>query len=854
MPRLLLLLAVLGCSGPAANPGPVSAQVDAPQALLIGGSTHPQGTVAGVEADLDAMETLLGTGLGYTVHRVQGPAATLQTVTDAMDQLVRTASPDHPVVLYLSGAGQRIEDLDRDEPDPWDEALLLADHPLLDDALHPWLERLDAAASEVTLVLDVGLAGPGDRYAGTLHVGESGASDAGGEPGDGVARWPQTKGVAVLEAAQRGPAMADTQGGRFTQQLAVLAPFAATLGELETMVYARLAGGAQVPAVTAERQRAPFGIERDVPELAAALTVPAAPLPVQIASEHWDSEWATRMRALAELTDHAPWLEIVQGDAPRQFSVRPDPHAPDQQVLVIGASGAIRNIATERGVMAAPDHAVRMLRNHAAQRAVMQAGPTSDPTVPWKVGPLSVRMVSAPTQKACSSPQRWREPPQGGLQVVPGCHAWELEVTLDRGARGPMAVGGLVLANDGTVLGFPFDGSTAVLQRGETRRFFTDGASPASEPPFGIPEHVVTFAGPSTTAVPWADLRKDPAALVGPYPGPWFRHHLTYVVEANAEDDSRDPTPTRELTLANFDARYLQPQNTNTFLYKLLENMMTLARYHGDDGPKYAQCLPVGHARINGSTRRAASEWPGGDCWTAPWNFTRDNMELKKGIDCSMTVWWALTRTCLGDTRQALPGRKANEDDAGYEQRLRTFHTEQRRCLLFTDETYKGGYLSTAVTTADQADYEAVMRVHFEPCDGGHRTGDLLVTRNKTNTDGHTVLVVDPERGVVFGSHGSDLNLEPGDLTAEELEKLDRFEAWWSHPESDKGVEFQFVRPVGKPGEEPFAGFDSQRTTRCWRHKALAQEWETDESARAGSAVRDDYCEPSSCGRIALGE
>lgn len=140
------------------------------------------------------------------------------------------------------------------------------------------------------------------------------------------------------------------------------------------------------------------------------------------------------------------------------------------------------------------------------------------------------------------------------------------------------------------------------------------------------------------------------------------------------------------------------------------------------------------------------------------WARGSDQENLRVGIDCSRAVWFAFTRARVPYTQ---------------------------------DDIY--------LPTAKMLKRDSAMAEHFMPCRPDRlRLGDVLVYRG-TNLQGqavgHTVMVVDPDAHIAWGSHGWD---------GSELQ--------------DTGVELQEVL-----GGRGWRAWDSRRMRlrACWRHRAF---------------------------------
>jgi hypothetical protein len=108
-------------------------------------------------------------------------------------------------------------------------------------------------------------------------------------------------------------------------------------------------------------------------------------------------------------------------------------------------------------------------------------------------------------------------------------------------------------------------------------------------------------------------------------------------------------------------------------------------------------------------------------------------------------------------------------------------------------------YLATAQMTAAER-----MQDQFDSCtaDADLRLGDVLVYRDESAGVGHVVMVIDPEKRIAWGSHGWDGNVREG-MTA------------------DTGVEYQLIKYKkdwqrwDRPGMEREA---------CWRYRRFIEE------------------------------
>ncbi len=824
-------------------------------ALLVGADQpHLGEPLPDAEQDVRRMQKLLKRTFDTKkFETLVGRDATVEGTLRAIEKLTRRVESEDRVVVYFAGASGLVADTNRDEPDPWDEALALADGWLVDDRLHTALEALEEKAGEVTLVLDTGLV-DGDRFAGRhadVRVEQ-------GERGDRQPSWPLPGDLVLLDGARRGAARVDDdEGGWFTTQLLRDAPQAATWRDLEQRLLATVLGASQqLPdvrtATDAGLDRPTFGVERDLPEPdPGTFRVEPRPVTVTLVGEALPEDWADALSDAADAEPFRDWLDLEtrRADVAGSFSLSryefdATSGVRDQGIAIVGPAGATRARFTVRG-NAPSDREIAdvlgRLRQFARQAAFLDLHPTSRY--------LQVQIVPAEEQAECSAEDRWRQAPPNTEQVVPVCHTWQIEVALPADAPRPLEVGGLMLANDGNTFGFPDeDEGVVTLSPGDRHRF---GIRVMSTPPFGITESVVVYGGPVGSRIAFFDtdalggksrnLRDD---LVG-----WEQVVQPYRVEGAPADDPSEPWRTRELTLNHFDIRYLLPPNERSYLHQLLLNTARLASMKGDDGIPYAQCVPTAELAARSKLFHEARYWPNGQCWSKPWDFTADAAELldSPGIDCSTTVWWAYTRSCSGDRRLPLPEAATGTREG--EALLRAFHTEERGCLLVSNARERAGYQWTGGLRDP-----AIMEKHWESCDGKElRPGDLLVSQSPKTGSGHTYIVIDPDRYIVFGSHAGDLNFDFGSsrLTETDREMLAEYREWIEDPKRDTGVEYQFLTGYGGGGEDRFGGFDSHVTRACWRHRQIARQWETDPSSQpppeGWSGDFRAYCTPDQC-------
>ncbi|MEN8688844.1 MAG: caspase family protein, partial [Desulfobacterales bacterium] len=146
------------------------------------------------------------------------------------------------------------------------------------------------------------------------------------------------------------------------------------------------------------------------------------------------------------------------------------------------------------------------------------------------------------------------------------------------------------------------------------------------------------------------------------------------------------------------------------------------------------------------------------------WSQPTPEENLKKGIDCSRSIWFAFTS-------EGLP-----------------YNREDR-------------YLPTVLMVGENS----WMKDEFESCkdDPDLRLGDVIVYRDDDRGDGHVVMVIDPAKRIAWGSHGWDGN-------ARELSV-----------QPDTGVEYQLIKY-----KKDWQRWDRTTMKRkaCWRYRRFISE------------------------------
>jgi hypothetical protein len=487
----------------------------------------------------------------------------------------------------------------------------------------------------------------------------------------------------------------------------------------------------------------------------------------------------------------------------------------DNRYRIRGPEGVIRN----PNPFETPGKVVESLAQHARQRALLQLEGepgtefVNDQTLEVSLEPVNVD-VNTCSQQAF---KKWVQACPNEEQVIPLCATWRIKVK-NTGDK-DLLVGGAILWNDGGMFGLPNDGESLRLGAGKSdtldlSRTFTSG------PPLDAVEHIVVFGTKETNPIDWSVVT-EPAVrsargrpmsplekvlsqyTTGTRGGienvvaateTWTSSKVPIRVLANAQFEDLTPTQQvcdkgekliqeREFTVHDFDLSPYLPANDN-YLRKILERGWFLAdKANPDsagDGIPYVQ-----HPWDKGSGNALETD---------------DAANLAAGIDCSRSIWYVFTRS-------------------GLQYASRDWH----RGYLSTAEMFDAPKGSCLPETTPQS---SLLHENFESCLGQpYQTGDVLVWQGVRPTNGkcvgHTVMVIDPQKFVGWGSHGWDANEE-------------------AH--NDTGVEYQ--RILG--GD--WAKWDRRQYSlkACWRHKEFIKEAKVP-GGRPGDAPLADPCKPGVC-------
>lgn len=154
-------------AAPQVDRGPAPPPSGARRALCVGIDTYPTSPLAGCVRDAQTWARAL-TDLRFDVTVLTDGDATRTRVLEALGALVDSARSGEMLVFQYSGHGTQAEDLNGDESDRYDEALVPVDYQdgalLIDDDLATVYRRLPAGAT-LTLFMDCCHSGTNSRFA-----------------------------------------------------------------------------------------------------------------------------------------------------------------------------------------------------------------------------------------------------------------------------------------------------------------------------------------------------------------------------------------------------------------------------------------------------------------------------------------------------------------------------------------------------------------------------------------------------------------------------------------------------------------------------------------------------------------
>lgn len=475
--------------------------------------------------------------------------------------------------------------------------------------------------------------------------------------------------------------------------------------------------------------------------------------------------------------DTASRVVRFSSDASALFAIQ---MAANGTLQLVGPEGTIRN-TFQQGPREALN-VTRALWLHARQRALLPLGGNGGTSLEDGKS-LEVRIVPHAAQNTCAANTRFIQAPANSLQRMPVCMKWDLEVTLAKDALKPLLVGGFVLSNEGSIYGFPRYGLSIKLEPGRPYRF---PLAAQATPPLEVLEHVLVFGTPESEPVPWSlftekfsEQKLASTALTN-----LLKDYVTgsrgQVIPDASEDSRAEWTVSHVPVIVEANAGFQtprEPMDTNS-----LSREYTLANFdlrpYLPDSPTSAlrRVLELAESLVEAEVPYKQHDW----------SQASDQANLRLGMDCSRAMWYLFTRS----------GLNYNDSNA-------------------------------YVTTSGMASRQSSLATEFDRCDRDStlQTGDVLVYRDQTRNIGHTVMVIDPQKRIAWGSHAWDGNSK---LTGN----------------SDRGLEFQRIKY-----KQDWNLWDSPSVKRvaCWRHRQFSLEAKSP-LGRPGVEALKDVCSQRSCG------
>lgn len=477
---------------------------------------------------------------------------------------------------------------------------------------------------------------------------------------------------------------------------------------------------------------------------------------------------AKRIREAVRNDQEAKML-VVLTEGPGDFEIE----MPSRTELALrGAHGQIRRVFDLQ-----KPHIMRELTKnlwrHARQKALLALrGEGGDDFKDNET--LKVQLVPANAPNHCAR-GKWEQAKPNQQQIVPLCYKFNVKVTLDEDATvEKVLVGALLFSSDGTVIGLPEDGSKAAIGPGQSWIFTSEkgGMNIRGTLPLDIEDHIVAFATMPSNPVRWhllsdnAQTRSADLSAKGPLHRSIDRY-LQYKARGleGEEPMSEDDTVWTLSALTakvTANAGFLEPTESRSGLPTKREYTIPqfdIRPYLPDDVDSALYKVLV---KANELAYKSVNPSDGIPYKQHPWAKATDEENLQVGIDCSRAIWFAFTRS-------GLPYNGENE------------------------------YLHTARMVGSNS----LLSQQFLSCDAQElQLGDVLVYRDEERKVGHTVMVIDPDKRIAWGSHGWD------------------GESRFGIP-ADTGVEYQKIKY--KPD---WKRWDSKRMERkaCWRYRRFAQE------------------------------
>ena len=159
---------------------------------------------------------------------------------------------------------------------------------------------------------------------------------------------------------------------------------------------------------------------------------------------------------------------------------------------------------------------IENLRQHAMQRVLSTLrGEGGNQFVDQET--LQVQVVAAQKQAQCTHDIKWQQasPNEIVAQKIPLCYKWNVKVKVSEESPVRLLIGGLILSTDGSIFGFPADGSAVPLSPGEEIVFAANGETFVASYPLNIEDQIIVFGTQETNPVPWSRLTQSSMSRAG---------------------------------------------------------------------------------------------------------------------------------------------------------------------------------------------------------------------------------------------------------------------------------------------------------------------------------------------------
>ncbi len=182
----------------------------------------------------------------------------------------------------------------------------------------------------------------------------------------------------------------------------------------------------------------------------------------------------------------------------------------DDQYVVRGPENRVRNRFTKT------DSVIENLRLHALQRTLSTLRGEGGSLFADQ-DTLQVQLVPADRQDPCAQRTNWQQAPLNAIiaQDIPLCYKWNVKVKLSEKSPVRLLVGGLILSTDGSIFGFPADGTAIPLGPGEEIVFAARGETFVASEPVNIEDQIVVFGTQESNPVPWSRLTQSSVQRAG---------------------------------------------------------------------------------------------------------------------------------------------------------------------------------------------------------------------------------------------------------------------------------------------------------------------------------------------------